>query len=1202
VAFESVSIRSKRNGVSAVVGYRDDLAQADVVSLELVNGAGVTSCQWLLKGRPEGSNAGGIGPEPVVLANALTASFTVDSDSGAFRTDGTYVVVAVLNPGAPSEVRKTTILARLSGSTVPGPGGGTRTLRKMGGFESLEDTSIPNTAQGWATQLLRWLELARAGGGGGGGSTLQAAYLAGASAPDQTLPLADARGGGVVVDGSGGSFTGVSALKVLTASSGVVAVDRATGRLGVGTASPAKDIHVRSTAPTLRLDDSNGVVFDLQDDASVLSVLQGATTVATFPAAGGMSTAFGVGLGAAAPGSPVLALGDGSAAPVSGAGQGWLRFNPGSGFLEASLSMGAWTPISTGGGGAPSDAHYVTTRAESGLSAERNLGALTSGILKQTVSLSEATISIAVAGTDYQAALSPADATISFPTASTIKVGVLSQPFVVEGAGPDAQLPNAQFTGALATGILKVTTSTGVLSTAVAGTDFQGPLSAADATISFPTATTVKVGVLPEVFVVEGTGPNSQLPNAQFIGNLATGLLKVTTSTGVLSTATAGTDFPSATAFYVVTQSPPALTNATNLGSLTSGVLQQTVTSSAATLSALNMTTGAVPFGASNGTLTQDATRFIYQTATVSSATVSQLLVGSNHSPTNQTNVGTFVWFYNPVTSGTAQVLRLQTANATGTAQIQMVSGAVGGTELPMGTIATSIYGATFGSMDFSTYYNSGVFTSSFAGSFQGGGLRLTGPLWMDTAFVIDSGSPDVRNTPFIHIREGNAPPTAPSHTMRIAFIDGNGTTIPRAKISQNNHAYRGIALWGRATDAASASSFVPSNDGWYQFVTGTTTINCVNYFDVWDEGDILILKCGAGQGPITLTHNGTATLNTFALDLAGGQNVSLAAGDRIGIMRDNSASRWVEVFRSGPSFAPVTAAGLTSGSVLFWGSTGINQDNANFFWDATNHRLGVGTSGPVAPVTIARSDTISSVGVALYLNQASGQAIVKHGGVFTLGTDDSNFMLVNTNGSTRIRIEAAGGISFTAAGEPVPSPTVFYVRNTTTVASGASATLDATLWNTASVSITGGTNITTATGFNGFTVQGPQYNGTVTITSAGTFVVAGAPTISGGGTITNKWSLWVQAGASLFAGDVSANDVIPAGGDATGQLGFSGQRWNQLWVVTAVVGDLALGGDGFAGDWVVREAADSIHIHNRRTRKAYRLPVESFEEVPYDA
>ena len=37
----------------------------------------------------------------------------------------------------------------------------------------------------------------------------------------------------------------------------------------------------------------------------------------------------------------------------------------------------------------------------------------------------------------------------------------------------------------------------------------------------------------------------------------------------------------------------------------------------------------------------------------------------------------------------------------------------------------------------------------------------------------------------------------------------------------------------------------------------------------------------------------------------------------------------------------------LTSGSVLFSNGSTIAQDNANFFWDSTNHRLGIGTTSP---------------------------------------------------------------------------------------------------------------------------------------------------------------------------------------------------------------------------------------------------------------
>jgi hypothetical protein len=55
----------------------------------------------------------------------------------------------------------------------------------------------------------------------------------------------------------------------------------------------------------------------------------------------------------------------------------------------------------TGSGFAPADKTYWTSQAETGLSAETNLGALTTGLLKHTVSGSVSTPATATAGTDY---------------------------------------------------------------------------------------------------------------------------------------------------------------------------------------------------------------------------------------------------------------------------------------------------------------------------------------------------------------------------------------------------------------------------------------------------------------------------------------------------------------------------------------------------------------------------------------------------------------------------------------------------------------------------------------------------------------------------------------------------------------------------------------------------------------------------------
>lgn len=106
---------------------------------------------------------------------------------------------------------------------------------------------------------------------------------------------------------------------------------------------------------------------------------------------------------------------------------------------------------------APIGARYLVATADATLTNEINLGALGSGLLKQTVSGGVATIAIATAGTDY---LAPGDA------------GPVDARYVVTTA--NATLTNEVNLGALGSGLLKQTVSGGVatISIAVAGTDY----------------------------------------------------------------------------------------------------------------------------------------------------------------------------------------------------------------------------------------------------------------------------------------------------------------------------------------------------------------------------------------------------------------------------------------------------------------------------------------------------------------------------------------------------------------------------------------------------------------------------------------------------------------------------------------------------------------------------------------------------------
>jgi len=90
------------------------------------------------------------------------------------------------------------------------------------------------------------------------------------------------------------------------------------------------------------------------------------------------------------------------------------------------------------------------------------------------------------------------------------------------------------------------------------------------------------------------------------------------------------------------------------------------------------------------------------------------------------------------------------------------------------------------------------------------------------------------------------------------------------------------------------------------------------------------------------------------------------------------------------------TLPSLTSGSVLFSNGTTIAQDNANFFWDDTNNRLGVGTNtGVFRPLTVQgtdneqillRNDSVGIEGISSYLGGNLASFDITTGGTFRYG------------------------------------------------------------------------------------------------------------------------------------------------------------------------------------------------------------------------
>lgn len=113
----------------------------------------------------------------------------------------------------------------------------------------------------------------------------------------------------------------------------------------------------------------------------------------------------------------------------------------------------------------------------------------------------------------------------------------------------NSTLTNEQALASLTTGMVKVTTTTGVLSTGVEGTDYYKPggtdVAVLDGGTGASTASGARTNLgaapLAATYIVQTA--DSELSAEQALSSLATGLVKVTTTTGVLSTAVAGTDY-----------------------------------------------------------------------------------------------------------------------------------------------------------------------------------------------------------------------------------------------------------------------------------------------------------------------------------------------------------------------------------------------------------------------------------------------------------------------------------------------------------------------------------------------------------------------------------------------------------------------------------------------------------------------------------
>lgn len=108
----------------------------------------------------------------------------------------------------------------------------------------------------------------------------------------------------------------------------------------------------------------------------------------------------------------------------------------------------------------------------------------------------------------------------------------------------------------------------------------------------------------------------------------------------------------------------------------------------------------------------------------------------------------------------------------------------------------------------------------------------------------------------------------------------------------------------------------------------------------------------GTTKGVLRLAGNTSGNVTIQPAAVAGAWSMTLpTSGGTSGYFLQTNGSggtTWAAVSGGGSMAIGGAIGSSTAGSVLYVdGSNNLAQDNANFFWDATNHRLGLGTTSP---------------------------------------------------------------------------------------------------------------------------------------------------------------------------------------------------------------------------------------------------------------
>lgn len=118
-----------------------------------------------------------------------------------------------------------------------------------------------------------------------------------------------------------------------------------------------------------------------------------------------------------------------------------------------------------------------------------------------------------------------------------------------------------------------------------------------------------------------------------------------------------------------------------------------------------------------------------------------------------------------------------------------------------------------------------------------------------------------------------------------------------------------------------------------------------------------VLLYDGANWAPTTIATGG-GTVTSVAMSVPSFLSVAGSPITSSGTLAVSLSGTALPVANGGTG----TTTAFTQGSVPFAGASGVySQDNANYFWDATNHRLGLGNAAPSTTLDVTGSQNITS-------------------------------------------------------------------------------------------------------------------------------------------------------------------------------------------------------------------------------------------------